>query len=72
MHKNLVIKGYDQSVNLPCTVDEDDSHSQLLIVLLVTLWSIYRKQAIVTTHKQSLKRSERTKNTIRKTSKTSN
>ena len=27
MHKNGVIKGYDQSVNLPCTVDEDDSHS---------------------------------------------
>ena len=27
MHKNWVIKVYDQSVNLPCTVDEDDSHS---------------------------------------------
>ena len=60
---------YDQSVNLPCTVDEDDSHSKLLIDLLVTLRSIYREQAIATTHKQSLKRSERTKNTVRKTSK---
>ena len=58
MHKNWVLKGYDQSVNLPCTVDEDDSHSQLLIVLLVTLRSIYREQAIVTTHKQSCKRIE--------------
>ena len=27
MHKNWVIKGYDQSVNLPRIVDEDDSHS---------------------------------------------
>ena len=71
MHKNWVIKGYDQSVNLPCTVDEDDSHSQLLIVLLVTLRSIYRNQAIVTTHKQPLKVSERSKKTIRKTSKPS-
>ena len=34
---------------------EDDSHSKLLIDLLVSLRSIYRKQAIVTTHKQSLK-----------------
>ena len=42
-------------VLLACNVDEDDSHSKLLIVLLVTLRSIYRKQAIVTTHKQSLK-----------------
>ena len=71
MHKNWVIKGYDQSVNLPCTVDEDDSHSQLLIVLLVTLRSIYHKQAIVTTHKQSLKRSGRMKKTVQKTSKPS-
>ena len=53
-------------VLLACTVDEDDLHSTLLIVLLVTLRSIYRKQAIVTTHKQSLKGSERTKKTIRK------
>ena len=51
-------------VLLACTVDEDDSHSQILIALLVTLRSIYRKQAIVTTHKQSLKRSGRTKKTI--------
>ena len=58
-------------VLLACKVDEDDSHSKLLIALLVTLRSIYRKQAIVTTHKQSLKRSERTKKTIRKTSKPS-
>ena len=55
-------------VLLACNVDEDDAHSKLLIVLLVTLRSIYRKQSIVTTHKQSLKRSERTKKTIRKTS----
>ena len=53
-------------VLLTCNVDEDDSHSKLLISLLVTLRSIYRKQAIVTTHKQSLKRSKRTKKTIRK------
>ena len=46
-------------VLLACNVDEYDSHSKLLIVLLVTLRSIYHKQAIVTTHKQSLKRSER-------------
>jgi hypothetical protein len=55
MHKNWVIRKYDQSVNLPCTVDEDSSHSKFLIVLLVTLRSIYREQAIITTHKQSLK-----------------
>ena len=42
-------------VLLGCSVDEDDSHSILWIDLLVTLRSIYRKQAIVTTHKQSLK-----------------
>ena len=47
-------------------------HTQLLIVLLVTLRSIYRKQAIVTTHKQSLKRSQRTKKTNWKTSKPNN
>ena len=58
-------------VLLACTFDEDDSHSKLLIVLLVTLRSIYRKQAIVTTHKQSLKVSERSKKAIRKTSKPS-
>ena len=58
MHKNWVVKGYDQCVNLPCTVDEDNFHSYLLIVLLVTLRSIYCKQAIVTTHKQSCKRTE--------------
>ena len=44
---------------LACNVDEDDSDTKLLIVLLVTLRSIYRKQAIVTTHKQSLKISEK-------------
>ena len=48
-------------VVLAYNVDEDDSHSILLMVLLVTLRSIYGKQTIVTTHKQSLKRSERTK-----------
>ena len=47
---------YDQSVNLPCTDDVEDSHSELVIDLLVTPRSIYRKQAIVTTHKQSLER----------------
>ena len=46
-------------VLLACTVDEDDSHSKLLMVLLVTLQSIYCKQAIVTTHKQSLRRIEK-------------
>ena len=57
---------------LACTVDEDDSHSKLLIDLLVTLRSIYHKQAIVTTHKQSPKRSEGTKKTVRKTSNQAN
>ena len=70
MHKNWVVKGYDQSVNLPAMLMKM-IRTQLLIVLFVTLRSIYRKQAIVTTHKQSLKRSERTKKTIRKTSKPS-
>ena len=60
------MKGIWSKCELACNVDEDDSHSTLLIVLLVTLRSIYRKQAIVTTHKQSLKRSGRTKKTIRK------
>ena len=60
------MKGIWSKCELACNVDEDDSHSKLLIVLLVTLRSIYRKQAIVTTHKQSLKRSERSKKTIRK------
>ena len=58
-------------VLLACNVDEDDSHSILWIDLLVTLRSIYHKQATVTTHKQSLKRSERTRKTIWKTSKPS-
>ena len=70
MHKNWVVERYDQ-VLLASNVDEDDSHSKFLIVLLVTLRSIYREQAIVTTHKQALKRSERTKRTTRKTSKPS-
>ena len=42
-------------VLLACNVDEDDLHSKLLIDLLVTLRSIYRKQAVATIHKQSLK-----------------
>ena len=71
MHKNWVWRLWSKC-ELACNVDEDDSHSKLLIDLLVTLRSIYRKQAIVTTHKQSLKRSERTRKTIRKTSKPSN
>ena len=45
-------------VLLACNVDEDDSLSILWIDLLVTLRSIYRKQAMVTTHKQSSKRIE--------------
>ena len=56
---NAIKTGYGRymiKVLLACNVDEDDSHSKLLIDLLVTLRSIYRKQAIVTTHKQSLKR----------------
>ena len=65
MHKNWVWKVWSKC-ELACTVDEDDSHSKLLIALLVTLRSIYRKQAIVTTHKQSLKRPERSKKSIRK------
>ena len=72
MHKNWVWKGIWSKCELACNVDEDDSHSKLLIVLLVTLRSIYRKQAIVTTHKQSLKTSERTKMTSRKTSNQAN
>ena len=70
MHKNWVVERYDQ-VLLACNVDEDETQSKLLIVLLVTLRSIYRDQAIVTTHKQSLKRSKRSKKMIRKTSKPS-
>ena len=70
MHKNWVGKKYDQSVNLPVLLMKM-IRTQLLIVLFITLRSIYRKQAIVTTHKQSFKRSERTKKTIRKTSKPS-
>ena len=50
------MKGIWSRCELACNVDEDDSHSKLLIVLLVTLRSIYHEQAIVTTHKQSLKR----------------
>ena len=65
-------KGYDQSVNLPAMLMKMIRTQKLLIVLLVTLRSIYRKQAMVVTHKQSLKRSERTRKTIRKTSKPSN
>ena len=68
MHKNWVWKGYDQSVNLHVPLMKM-IHTQLLIVLIVTLRSIYCKQAIVTTHKQSLKRSESTIKTIRKASK---
>ena len=67
-YRKSMIKG----VNLPCTVDEDSSHSKFLIVLLVTLPSIYRKNAIITIHKQSPKRSKRTKKILRKTSKPSN
>ena len=53
--QKLGMKGIWSKCELACNVDEDDSHSKLLIVLLVTLRSIYREQAIVTTHKQSLK-----------------
>ena len=49
------MKGIWSKCELACNIDEDDSHSKLLIVLLATVRSIYRKQAIVTTHKQSLK-----------------
>ena len=66
------MKGIWSKCELACNVDEGDSHSKLLIVLLVTLRSIYREQAIVTTHKQSLRRSGRTKKTVRKTSKPTN
>ena len=60
----LGMNGVWSKCELACNVDEDDSHSKLLIDLLVTLRSIYRKQAMVTIHKQSLKRSERTKKMI--------
>ena len=40
MQVKLGIKESDQSVNLPCTVDEDDAHSKLLIDLIVILRSI--------------------------------
>ena len=66
------MKGIWSKCELAWNVDEDDSHSSLLIVLLVTLRFVYREQAIVTTHKQSLKRSGRTKKTVRKTSKPTN
>ena len=48
MHKNWVVEKYDQ-VLLACKFDEDDSHSKLLIDLIVTLRPIYRKQTIVAT-----------------------
>ena len=53
-------------VLLACNVDEDDSYLKLLIDLLVTLRSIYRNQAIVTTHKQSLKDRREQRNRLRK------
>ena len=55
MHKNWVGKKYDQCVNLHVVMLKVIL-TQLLIVLFVSLRSIYRKQAIVTTHKQSLRR----------------
>ena len=58
MHKNWVWKGIWSKCELACTVDEEASHSIVLIVLFISLRSIYHKQAMVTTHKQSLKRSE--------------
>ena len=57
--KKLGMEGIWSRCELACNVDEDDSHSKLLIDLLVTLRSIYRKQEIVTTHKQSRKRIEK-------------
>ena len=48
MHKNWVWKGYDKSVNLPAMLMKMICTQKLLIVLLVTVPSIYRKQAIVT------------------------
>ena len=53
------MEGIWSKCELACNVDEDDSLSKHLIALLVTLRSIYRKQAIVTTHKQSRKRIEK-------------
>ena len=42
MHKNWVLKGYDQSVNLPCTVDEDNNALEnSLVELFVTPLKIY-------------------------------
>ena len=70
MQRKLGIGKYDQSMNLPCKDDIDSSHSELVISLLITLRSIYRKQTIVITHKKSLRKSERTNKTLRKTSKT--
>ena len=62
----LGIGKYDQSVNLPRTVDEDDSHSILRMVLFVTLQAIYREQAIAyisTRAKESKRRSRKTSKT---------
>ena len=55
MHKNWVWKGIWSKCELACNVDDEDSHSKILIALLVTLRLIYHNQAIVTIHKQSLK-----------------
>ena len=55
MHKNWVWEKVWSKCELACNVDEDDSHSKLLIDLLITLRSIYREQAIVTTHKHHSK-----------------
>ena len=57
MHKNWVGKMYDQSMDLPMLMMKM-TRTPLRIVLYVSLRSIYRKQAIVTTHKQSCKRIE--------------
>ena len=48
-------------MNLPRTVDEDDSHSILLMVLFVTLRSIYREQEIAYISNHSKDREERRK-----------
>ena len=61
MHKNWVRKGYDQSVNLPAMLMKMIHTQKLLIVLLVTLRSIYRKQAIAYISTHSKDRKERRK-----------
>ena len=66
MQQKLGMKEVWSKCEPACNVDEDDSHSKLLIALLVTIRSIYCKQAIVTIHKQSLKDQKERRRRFRK------